>query len=109
MIPLNGVRVSDEEIFYSQEVGRYVEHTLNVPVTIGNAPSYANVAIIPQEVTIKYRQPFGGAATYSPQDFSVVVEYDEILRKDVVKPVVSRMPEGILQMEMEPKFVECVL
>ena len=109
LIPLNGVRVSDEEIFYSQEVGRYVEHTLNVPVTIGNAPSYANVAIIPQEVTIKYRQPFGGAATYSPQDFSVVVEYDEILRKDVVKPVVSRMPEGILQMEMEPKFVECVL
>ena len=66
-------------------------------------------AIIPQEVTLKYRQPFSGAATFSQQDFSVVVDYDEILRKDVLKPVISRMPEGILQIEMEPKFVECVL
>ena len=109
LIPLSGVRLSDEEIFYSQEVGRYVEHTVNVPVIIGNAPSYANVAIIPQEVTVRYRQPFSGAATFSPQDFSVVVDYDEILRKDVVKPVIYRMPEGILQIGMEPKFVECVL
>ncbi len=109
LIPLNGVRLSDEEIFYSQEVGRYVEHTVNVPITVGNAPSYANVAIIPQEVTIKYRQPFSGSAAYSPQDFSVVVDYDEVLRKDVVKPVIARMPEGILQIGVEPKFVECVL
>ena len=107
--PLKGVRFSQEEIFYSQEVGRFVEHTVNVPVTIGNAPSYANVAIVPQEVTIKYRQPFVGASAYSQQDFSVVVEYDEILRKDVVKPNVARMPEGILTIDMEPKFVECVL
>ena len=103
------MRFSQEEIFYSQEVGRFVEHTVNVPVTIGNAPSYANVAIVPQEVTIKYRQPFVGASAYSQQDFSVVVEYDEILRKDVVKPNVARMPEGILTIDMEPKFVECVL
>lgn len=107
--PLKGVRFSQEEIFYSQEVGRFVEHTVNVPVTIGNAPSYANVAIVPQEVTIKYRQPFVGASAYSQQDFSVVVDYDEILRKDVVKPNVARMPEGILTIDMEPKFVECVL
>jgi hypothetical protein len=107
--PLKGVRFSQEEIFYSQEVGRFVEHTVNVPVTIGNAPSYANVAIVPQEVTIKYRQPFVGASAYSQQDFSVVVEYDEILRKDVVIPNVARMPEGILTIDMEPKFVECVL
>jgi hypothetical protein len=67
------------------------------------------VAIVPQEVTIKYRQPFVGASAYSQQDFSVVVEYDEILRKDVVKPKIARMPEGILTIDMEPKFVECVL
>ena len=107
--PLKGIRFSQEEIFYSQEVGRFVEHTVNVPVTIGNAPSYANVAIVPQEVTIKYRQPFVGASTFSQQDFSVVVEYDEILRKDVLKPNVARMPEGILTIDVEPKFVECVL
>lgn len=109
LAPLQGVRYSAEEVLYSQEIGRYVENTLKVPVTIANAPSYANIAIIPQEVTVKYRQPFANSATYLPQDFSVSVEYDEILRKDVIKPIISRMPEGILEISVEPKFVECVL
>jgi len=107
--PIGGVRFSADEVIYSQEVGRYVEHQIKVPVTIGNAPAYANVAVIPQEVTIRYRQPFPGAGKYGIQDFSVEVEYDEILRKDVVKPVVTRMPEGILKLYVEPAFVECVL
>ncbi len=107
--PLQGIRFSVDEVYYSQEIGRYVEHVVKVPVTIGNAPSYANVAVVPHEVTIKYRQPFGSAGSFSSQDFAVEVGYDEILRRDVVKPVVVRMPEGILKMEVEPKFVECVL
>lgn len=107
--PIAGVRFSVDEVIFSQEIGRYVEHSVKVPVIIGNAPAYANVAIIPQEVTVRYRQPFPGAEKYGIQDFSVEVEYDEILRKDVVKPVVTRMPEGILKFSIEPAFVECVL
>lgn len=107
--PIAGVRFSVDEVIFSQEIGRYVEHSIKVPVIIGNAPAYANVAIIPQEVTVRYRQPFPGAEKYGIQDFSVEVEYDEILRKDVVKPVVTRMPEGILKFSIEPAFVECVL
>ncbi len=107
--PIQGVRFSEAEVFYSQEIGRYVESTVKVPVTIVDAPSYANVAIIPQEVTIRYRQQFGSAVSLSLQDFAVGVEYDQIMLKDVVKPVAIRMPEGILEYEIEPKFVECVL
>ncbi len=106
---LSGVRISADEVFYSQEVGRFVEHVVKVPVTIGNAPSYANVAVVPQEVTIRFRVPFGNIAAYTAQDFAVEVEYDEILRRDVVKPAVTRQPEGILQLDMDPKFVECIL
>ena len=98
-----------DEVIYTQEVGRYVEYTLKVPVTIGNAPSYANVAIIPQEVTVRCRVAFPGTEAYSAQDFAVEVEYDEILRTDVVKPVVTRMPDGVLKISVEPAFVECVL
>lgn len=109
LIPIADVRFSAEEVLYSQEVGRYVEYSVKVPVTIGNAPSYANVAIIPQEVTVRCRVAFPGSETVSAQDFAVEVEYDEILRKDVVKPVVTRMPEKILKLTVEPAFVECVL
>ena len=109
LAPMDGVRFSVEEVFYSQEIGRYVENTVKVPVTIGDAPSYANVAVIPQEVTIRYRQQFGKSVSLSPQDFAVEVGYDEIMLKDVVKPRAVKMPEGILEYEIEPKFVECVL
>lgn len=107
--PVQGIRFSTDEVFYSQEIGRFVEHTVKVPVTIADAPSYANVAVVPQEVTIRYRRPFGSSASFTSQDFAVTVGYDEILRRDVVKPAITRQPEGILKLEIEPKFVECVL
>lgn len=109
LVPLQGVRYSVEEVVYSQEIGRYVEGTVRVPVTISDAPSYANVAIVPQEVTIRYRQPFGKARPLSSQDFSVEIGYDEIMLKDVVRPAVTRLPEGILEYDVQPKFVECIL
>lgn len=109
LVPIDGVRFSDEEVFYSQEIGRYVESTLKVQVTIVDAPSYANVAIIPQEVTIRFRQQFGKAVSLSPQDFSVGIGYDEIMLNDVVRPKAIKVPEGIMEYEIEPKFVECVL
>lgn len=107
--PIPGVRISEEEVMFTQEAGRYVEHILKVPVTIENAPAYANVAIIPQEVRVCYRQPFGSGERYSVKDFPIVLEYDEVLRKDVLKPVIKSVPEGILYIDVEPKFVECVL
>ena len=109
LVPVEGVRFSDKEVFYSQEIGRYVESTLKVPVTIVDAPSYANVAIIPHEVTIRYRQQFGRAVSLSPQDFTVGIGYDEIMLNDVIRPKAIRVPEGIMKYEIEPKFVECVL
>ena len=107
--PIEGVRFSSDEVLFSLEVGRYVENTVRVPVTIENAPSYANVAIIPQEVVVRYRYQFGKQAEYTAADFAVTLQYDDILREDVLKPVLSRFPENILEAEFQPKFVECVL
>lgn len=107
--PVQGIRFSEDEVMYTQEIGRYVEHVVKVPVTIDNAPSYANVAIIPQEVTVRYRQPFGSVQRFTVKDFPVALDYNEVLRRDVLKPVMKSVPEGVLQVEIEPKFVECVL
>ena len=109
LIPITNVRFSTEEIFYTLEVGRYVENTLKVPITIIGAPAYANVAIVPQEVTLKYRQAFGSGLRFAQQDFVVGVEYDEILSNDVVKPKIVKAPQQVLGVSVEPKFVECIL
>lgn len=106
---IDGVRFSHEEIFYTQDVGRYLEKSIMVPVVISDAPSYANVAIVPQQVELRYREPFGNPAKYGPNDFQVAVSYDEILRKDVLKPQIVKMPQGVLSIKMDPVFVECVL
>lgn len=109
LIPISDVRFSDEEVFYTLEVGRFVENTIKVPVAIIGAPAYANVAIIPQEVTLKYRQEFGSGLRFSQQDFTVGVKYDDILLNDVVKPQIVKAPVQVLDVWMEPKFVECIL
>ncbi len=109
IVPVTGVRLSQDEVFYTQEVGRYVEQLIKVPVKIKDAPSYANVAIIPQEVELRFRQPFGAAKKYDIADFEVVVEYNEVMVKDVAKPKIVKMPQGILSVEMDPIFVEFVL
>lgn len=106
---IEGVRFSADEVFYTQDVGRYLERTVKVSVTIADAPSYANVAIVPQQVELRYREPFGSTAKVNLQDFKVEVSYDDILRKDVLKPQIIKMPQGILSIKMEPVFVECVL
>lgn len=109
IIPVAGVRFSHEEVFYTQEVGRYVEQKVKVPVRITDMPSYANVAIVPQEVELRLRQPFGAAAKFDIADFEVAVDYNEILVKDAVKPQIVKKPEGILSVVMDPVFVEFVL
>ena len=107
--PISGVRFSATEVYYNLEVGRYVEHTVKVPVTILDAPSYANVAIIPPEVAIKFRVPFGNAEKITSQDFTVGIHYDDLLKQDVLKPQIIKSPDNILESVMLPKFVECIL
>ena len=109
LIPIDGVRFSEEEVFYTLEVVRFVENTIKVPVVIADAPSYANVAVIPQEVTLRYRQPFGSGLRFSAQDFAVGVKYDDVLHSDVVKVQLEKAPQQVLNVDVEPKFVECIL
>lgn len=109
IVPVDGVRFSHDEVFYTQEAGRYVEQRVKVPVTILDLPPYANVAVVPQEVELRFRQPFGAVVKYDISDFQVAVDYNSILMKDVARPTITKMPEGILSVSTEPVFVEFVL
>ena len=109
LIPISNVRFSQDEVFYTLEVGRYVENTVSVPVTITDAPSYANVAVIPQEVTLRYRQPFGSGIRFDAQDFAVGIYYNDVLQNDVVKLQLIKAPQQVMNVTIEPKFVECIL
>lgn len=109
--PIDGVRFSASEVYYSQEIGRYVESAVNVKVSVLNAPERKNVAVIPQEVKVKYRMPFAGIkGGFAASDFVIIADYDELGNDGkTIQPLLSKAPKGVYTTRIEPKFVECII
>ncbi len=106
---IKGIRFSVKDVYYSQDIGRYVENTANIKVGLINFPAGKNVVIIPQEVRIKYRSLFN-ETTVRNSDFFVAVDYNHIEDNgNIVKPVLLRSPRNIYSVNIEPHFVECIV
>lgn len=108
---LEGIKFSTKEVYYSQEIGRYVENAVNIKVSVLNAPERKNIAVIPQEVRVKYRMPFtGGKEGVLASDFVVVADYDKMEDDGkTIRPFLSKIPKGVYAIQVEPRFVECII
>ncbi|MEG2779970.1 MAG: hypothetical protein RR919_04030 [Bacteroidales bacterium] len=107
---INGIKLSVNNVYYSQEVGRYVENIVNVKVGVLNPPIGKNVAIIPQEVKLKFRTPFYAKQGYIASDFLVMLNYNDVESKgNIMHPVLRKAPKDAYFIQMEPKFVECIV
>lgn len=105
--PITGVKYSVKDVYYSQEIGRYIENSVTVKVGIINVPPDKNVALIPPQVELKYRSPFYSNRGYGASDFSVVVDYRDMEREEnIVKPLLQRVPKDTYSVRVEPKFIE---
>lgn len=103
---LDGFRVDVDEVHYSFDVKRYVEHSKVVPVTVQNMPFGKNLMILPSSVTVTYRTPVRA----SVQDFSLVVDYQDYIKAASSKAIPKMVGGGrdILSYEIDPKMVECI-
>lgn len=104
----DGIRYSTNEIYYSQQVVRYIENTIDIPVTVVNAPSDTKIIVWPKSVKLHYRVPFANAKQYTEKDFGVVVDYTLTQDGSIVKPEISKMPKEVIYYKTDPKFVECL-
>lgn len=110
LVPVEGVKFSVKEVYYSQEIGRYVENSMHVKVGVVNIPAGKSVAVIPQEVELKYRMPFSVRTELLPSDFLVGVDYNDMEQKgNTVQPVLLRSPRHVYAVKIEPHFVECII
>lgn len=109
LAPIEGIRFSADEVYYSQEIGRYVENRVSVNVGVMNAPSDKNVVVIPQEVRLSFRSPFPGKGKMSEGDFSVSVDYADVEEGGRVRPVLLKKPAAAHAVQIEPRFVECIV
>ncbi|HIR95627.1 MAG TPA: hypothetical protein IAC05_06320 [Candidatus Coprenecus stercorigallinarum] len=110
IVPIRRVEYSEDNIYYSMNVVRYIEESMNVPVTATGVPENKELIILPSSVTLKYRRIFSGMQ-YAPENFVLSVDYNDFIRtmdSELVPKLVS-MPEGVLSWEMSPRYVDCIL
>lgn len=110
LIPENGVRYSSEDISYFLDVVRYVENSIQVPVTFVNVPKGIILKSNPSEVTLYFREKFGetplDAASIAPE-----VDYHEFETSinGVVKVELNGNKKGVLSWRSDPPFVEVLV
>ncbi len=109
-IPEN-TRLSHAEVEYRIPVLRYVEMSFEVPVTTRNVPYRRELFVLPDVVTIQFRCPFREASGISPDDFLLVIDYNDFIKKESGKiiPVLEASPGYISHIIVSPQFVDGII
>jgi hypothetical protein len=107
--PIKGVNIQAKEVYYSMDVGRYVEFVYESHVEAVNVPAGKALMIFPSVATIRMRCEFpllddteGKQTLYVDyNDFKASVGGNCPVR-------VRNLPKGVLSYEVEPVSVRCV-
>jgi hypothetical protein len=109
LLPVSGLRFETKEIYYTLEVVRYVEISTTIPVESVNVPEDKYVKFFPNTVRVTYRIPFSNKQNRENTIFVATIDYKEITASisNTVEPMVSGLPENVLSVELDPKFIKC--
>lgn len=110
LISYRGVRTSQKQIFYSQEVDRYLENSLEVPIKVIGVPRGKQLLSLPSKLKVTYTHSLSSEINYQPSDFEYVVDFKDFVNSidSKVIPRQVKIPDGIFSISIEPAFVECV-
>ena len=103
-----GIRYSQNEVYYSIDVVRYVENSIKVEIFAINVPAGKSLVTLPHEVTLVYREKFGTSKPGDIDKLSVFVDFLEFENtvNHVLKPHLTVVPDWILSYKFDPPFVE---
>jgi hypothetical protein len=104
------VELSDDKIYYSIIVDRFVEESIIVPIQLIFPEAKGELIAIPSRVNVTYRQSFSYRKKYTEKDFSLVVSYSDFLNSidSKVVPEMKKMPAEVYDIYIYPRFVECI-
>lgn len=110
LMPISGVRFSRSDISYSLDIVRYVEKSVQVPVTFANLPHDIKLKANPSEATLYYREKLG-ETPIEVRSVVLEVDYNDFVTsvKGVIKVKLSGGQKGILSWRAEPPFVEVAI
>ena len=110
---IEGIRFSEEEVYYSMDVQRYYENSCQVNVSVINSPPGSLVTIFPQKVTVTYWALYR-KRRISPEDFTVVADYSQFfnvassVEKNIKLELLSA-PEHLFNIRIAPQFAGCMV
>ncbi len=104
-----GMRLSQNQITYSQEITRYVEYTTTSSVWVKNLPKDRNLTIFPEAVHVTYRFVFPVSGTPA-QSVSFYVDYNEFINSLTGKCMIhaENLPDVAIDWQCSPQMCDCV-
>lgn len=109
IVPIRWVSFSQDAVYYTQDVTRYIEESLTVPVVVLGVPEDKSMVVLPSTVDITYRRYFS-ARKIEESDFVLAVSYDDLMKSIDSKliPELIKKPEDVISYSFSPRFVNCV-
>lgn len=110
IIPQRMVQYSTDNIYYTLDIARYVEETMEVNIQASGLPSGKEMIILPSVVNVTYRRFFGGEG-FTSKDLNFTIDYQEYLNSinSRVVPTLDSVPKGIIKYEISPRYVDCIV
>lgn len=110
LVPVRRLEFSEDNIYYSLNVIRYIEESMEVPVKPSGVPEGKDLIVLPSTVKLTFRRVFS-STQYSPDDFELTVRYKDFINtidQELIPELVS-YPPGVVHWEISPRYVDCIL
>lgn len=105
------LRISPENVSYSVKVARYYEYTYPVNLSAINVPSDKNLILLPSQVDVTCRLPYGTETETFAREALFVVDYRDVIasRSAKVAPKMEDTGCAVYSCSFSPAFVECII
>ena len=107
--PVEGVRMSADEVSYEVPVTRFVELRATVPVEVWNVPAGHQLQVYPSSAQVMLRCSFPLAKDPVPS-FKLYIDYKDFSASLTGRCVARnlRLPAGVLEYRVDPEVFDCV-
>ena len=108
---ISKIQMPIDEVKINLSVSRYSEKEFILPIEILNLPKDKRVKLFPPKVKVKVTLPVSIISTVKDSDFSLVVDYNEIIydKARELQLSINKQPPAIKQIILEPKKVNFLI
>ena len=108
---ISKIQMPIDEVKINLSVSRYSEKEFILPIEILNLPKDKRVKLFPPKVKVKVTLPVSIISTVKDSDFSLVVDYNEIVydKARELELSINKQPPAIKQIILEPKKVNFLI